>query len=105
MVNSNFLINFKISLVNLNLEKNKSSGKLSKSPVSNKIFEKEHEVMRTYMKIHNIKSSYNKEAIDKLKSRVDSDGEELSVITSGKPNITFRGGRGRTFNRRFCNHQ
>lgn len=39
--------------------------------------------MRTYMKIHNSRVASNKEAVKKLKSRIDSDGEELSVITSG----------------------
>ena len=33
------------------------------------------------------KRSWNKKAVMNLKSRVDSDGEELSVITSGNFNI------------------
>ncbi|CAI2364969.1 unnamed protein product [Moneuplotes crassus] len=61
-------------------KKSKSSNK--KIINCSKNLEKEQAVMRTYMKIHNIKHGYNKDAIDKLKSKVDSDGEELSIITS-----------------------
>lgn len=39
--------------------------------------------MRAFIKIHGVKHISNKEAVMQLKAKVDSDGEELSVITSG----------------------
>jgi len=36
------------------------------------------------MKIHNVKSSHNKDVLHKLKSNLDSNGEEFSKNSSGK---------------------
>lgn len=40
--------------------------------------------MRAFMKVHGVNLEANKEAVSKLVSKVDSDGEDLSVISSGK---------------------